>query len=205
MTNNPRHDLIQSYNNHARERESDGLFDWKISERDRILNLFQQEKVQTLLEIGAGTGRDSLFFQEHDLRVTCIDLSPVNVALCREKGLNAKVMDMAHLDFPANAFDAVYAMNSLLHLPKVEMPQVLQQIRKVLKPNGIFYLGVYGGYDQEGIWEEDTYTPKRFFSFYSDKGLKKEVGKVVKVVEFNQIKFWSKRGLHFQSLVGRKG
>jgi SAM-dependent methyltransferase len=204
MTNTHRDNLIQSYNNHAQQRESGPVLDWKFPERDRILTLLQQEKTQTLLEIGAGTGRDSLFFQEHDLRVTAIDLSPANITLCREKGINAHLMDMAALDFPINAFDAVYAMNSLLHLPKAEMPHVLQQIHNVLKPNGLIYIGVYGGYDQEGIWEEDKYTPKRFFSFWSDAHLKKEVSKVFKVVEFKQIKFWSKRGLHFQSLVGRK-
>ena len=122
MTNTHLDNLIQSYNNHAQQRETGPVLDWKFPERDRVLALFQQEKTQTLLEIGAGTGRDSLFFQEHDLRVTAIDLSPTNITLCREKGLNAHLMDMSALDFPINAFDAVYAMNSLLHLPKAEMP-----------------------------------------------------------------------------------
>lgn len=163
----------------------------------------KSEQKQSLLEIGAGHGRDSKFFQENGLQVICIDLSPEMVRLCQQKGLNARVMDMIDLDFPNNSFDAAYSLNSLLHLPKKELPIVLRNIRRVLKENGLFFLGVYGGYDFEGIWETDSYIPKRFFSFHSDEGLKQVVTRSFKLLSFRQI-ISGDGDLHFQSLTLRK-
>lgn len=104
--------------------------------------------------------------------MTCVDLSPNMVALCKTKGLRAEVMDFAHLAFPDQSFDAVWALNCLLHVRKAELPEVLQGIRRVLRPGGLFYIGVYGGRNSEGVWEDDTYEPKRFFSFFEMDTLK---------------------------------
>src|SRR5215469_10540854 len=98
-----------------------------------------------MLEIGAGTGQDSLFFAGHDLDVIATDISAAMVARCRDKGLDARVMDFSQLDFPAESFDAVYAMNCLLHVPDAELPAVLRSIARVMVPGGLFFLGVYGG------------------------------------------------------------
>ena len=156
-----------------------------------------------MLEIGEGHGRDSKFFQENGFQVTCIDLSPEMVKLCQQKGLDAHPMDMMDLDFPDESFDAVYSLNSLLHLPKAELPIVLQNIKRVLNPDGLFFLGVYGGFDFEGIWEKDSYEPKRFFSFHSDERLREIVTESFELLSFKQIP--SRDGdLHFQSFTLRK-
>ena len=204
MTTNPMQDnLILSYNRQAEQRNKGVFEDWKAAERAEFLALLNKEQKQSLLEIGAGHGRDSLFFQENGFQVTCIDLSPEMVRLCQQKGLNARVMDMTNLDFPDHSFDAVYALNSLLHLTKKELPTVLQNISRVLKENGLFFLGVYGGFDFEGISETDSYTPKRFFSFHSDEGLKQVVTESFTLLSFKQITSGD-GDLHFQSLILRK-
>jgi SAM-dependent methyltransferase len=171
-----------------------------VVERAHFLSLLKKETKQTLLEIGAGHGRDSLFFQDQGLKVTCIDMSPKMIELCRQKGLDAQVMDMVHLDFEQNLFDAVYALNSFLHLPKSEFPLVLESVRNVLRPDGLFYLGLYGGFDFEGIWEDDSYTPKRFFSFHTDKKLKRALANTFKILYFKCIEF-EKNGMSFQSTI----
>lgn len=94
------------------------------------------------------------------------------IKLCRDKGLNARVMSFYNLDFPNYHFDSIWALNCLLHVPKEDMKKVLSEIKRVLKPSGLFYLGVYGGENSEGVWEDDHYSPKRFFSFYDDETLK---------------------------------
>jgi SAM-dependent methyltransferase len=202
-TNQQRANLILSYDRQAEQRNQGGLEDWKIIERGEFLRLLKSEQKNSLLEIGAGHGRDSRFFQDNGLQVTCIDLSPEMVRLCQQKGLDAHLMDMLELNFPADSFDAVYALNSLLHLPKVELPIVLQNIRRVLKQTGLFFLGVYGGYDFEGIWEKDSYDPKRFFSFYSDENLQRIVTPSFQLLSFKQIASGD-GDLHFQSLTLRK-
>ena len=151
--------LREAYDRTAREREAASIEPWKSEERAQFLQRLREERKRTLLELGAGPGRDSKFFQDNGLAVVCTDLSPAMVELCRQKGLAAHVMDFGNLQLPAGSFDAVYALNCLLHLPKHELPPVLRTIETLLTPNGLFYMGVYGGYDFEGIWEQDTYEP----------------------------------------------
>src|SRR5712691_7469359 len=101
--------LRQSYNHYAAEqRDKFAKTWWKVEDRQHFLDLLQLEGKTDLLEVGAGTGYDSLFFQQHSLKVTATDLSPDMVEKCREKGLQAYVMDFKNLDFPAQSFDAIY-------------------------------------------------------------------------------------------------
>jgi SAM-dependent methyltransferase len=122
------------------------------------------------------------------------------VAACRQKGLEARVMDVCALDLPDAQFDAVFALNCLLHLPKAEFPKALGEIRRVLKPGGLFYLGLYGGHDSEGIYEDDSYDPKRFFSFWRNQALKNHLEEFFEVVSFNVIALEEEPELIFQSV-----
>ncbi|MEU8663730.1 class I SAM-dependent methyltransferase, partial [Actinoplanes philippinensis] len=152
-------------------------------------------------EVGAGTGQDSLFFQEQGLTVVAADLSPVMVEHCRAKGLDAHVMDFLHLDFPAGSFDAVFAMNCLLHVPNRDLPTVLAAIRSVLRPGGLLFVGVYGGNEEswEGTVDTDEHVPPRFFSWRGDEqliGFATAAG--FAVADFHPVD--TGRGFRFQSL-----
>ncbi|MEZ4518484.1 MAG: methyltransferase domain-containing protein [Chloroflexota bacterium] len=204
MDDGTRTNLRTAYDSRANERDGLTYQDWKAAERQAFLELLRQENRQSLLEIGAGPGRDSLFFQEQGLTVTAVDLSPEMVTLCRTKGLDARVMDVTALDFPAGSFDAAYTMNTLLHVPKAEWPATLDSIAAVLVPDGLLYLGVYGGIDSEGIWEDDAYEPKRFFVFHTDEQIREAVVGVFELVSFRPIELGEEDKLHFQSLVLRK-
>jgi ubiquinone/menaquinone biosynthesis C-methylase UbiE len=195
--------LKKTYDAFASERESSSTQEWKVVERSDFLQRLQTEGKTRLLEIGAGTGRDSLFFQEKGLTITAVDLSDEMVAFCRDKGLDAQVMDFYELKFDGGSFDAVYALNCLLHVPKADLPDVLTEIKRVLKPDGLFLMGVYGGQNSEGIWEQDHYEPKRFFSMYSDELLVQAVGQIFEIVDFHTVSM-GEGSLHFQSLTLRK-
>jgi SAM-dependent methyltransferase len=205
VTNNSfKNNLIETYNKHAQERDTYKKEAWKIEERANFLALLQSKDKRSLLEMGAGPGHDSKFFQDTGLAVTCIDLSPEMIKLCQQKGLSARVMDMTNLEFPTDSFDAVYALNSLLHIPKADFRTVLENVRKVLKPSGLFYLGVYGSNEEfEGTWEQDAYDPKRFFSFHTDEGIQKTTADVFELQYFKHIPVEGSR-THFQSLILEK-
>jgi SAM-dependent methyltransferase len=193
--------LVQTYNNYAEERGMKSSIEpWKVEERAGFLQVLRKNSSTSLLEIGAGPGRDSLFFKEQGFEVTCTDLSPEMVRICKDRGLDAHVMDYYEMDFADATFDAVYAMNCLLHVPKSQLGNVLGEIRRVLKPQGLLYMGVYGGYEFEGIWEQDIYEPKRFFSFFSDEKMKELVEEYYHIESFKVVKY-QQVGLHFQSMV----
>jgi SAM-dependent methyltransferase len=199
-----RDDLRKTYDRQANQRDAGSIQEWKAEERASFLSLLQEEDKHTLLEIGSGPGRDGEFFRKQGLQVTCVDLSPEMIRLCRQKDLTAYVMDMTNLTFPANSFDAVYALNSLLHLTKAELPTVLRQINSLLKPTGLFFMGVYGGDDFEGILKDDPSDQKRFFSYFTDDHLQKVVSQVFDILSFRQIPVQRAGIRHFQSLVTRK-
>ena len=157
-----------------------------------------------MLEIGAGPGRDGAYFQEKGLSVTCTDLSPEMVNLCQAKGLKAYVRDFLTLDFPLSSFESVYALNCLLHIPKTNICRVLQFISDLLTPGGLFYLGIYGGKDYEGVLEKDTYIPKRFFSFYTDEQIQELTALYFAIIYFKAISLDTERDIHFQSMILRR-
>lgn len=194
--------LKYSYNSQAEQRDAAQLDSWKIEERESVLCQFQANHVQNVLEIGAGPGRDSLFFSKH-LDITAVDMSEEMVRLCRQKGLHAIVMDFYELRFGDQAYDAVYAMNCLLHVPKAQLTSVLAEIRRVLKPGGLFYMGLYGGFSKDGIWELDTYEPKRYFAMYPDEEIQGIVQEYFHVEDFHT-RSMGEGQPHFQSMLLRK-
>ncbi|MFC4559272.1 class I SAM-dependent methyltransferase [Virgibacillus kekensis] len=196
--------IKDSYNEKAIERDGHEIQSWKAKEREVFLGYLKKEKVDSLLEIGAGTGKDSLYFKEQGLNTFSTDISAEMIRLCGKKGLQAEVMNFAELGFPDNHFDSIWALNCLLHVPKNEISDVLKELTRVLKTSGLFYFGVYGGRNQEGIWEDDAYSPKRFFSFFEDDSLKALLAKFFIIEYFNVVPKEVVGGeFHFQSVILR--
>jgi SAM-dependent methyltransferase len=194
--------LRAAYDGAVEHRDRTEKAPWKITERAGFLRRLQEENCRRLLELGAGTGQDSVFFTAHGLQVVASDLSPQMVARCREKGLDARVMDFLHLDFPAESFDAVYALNCLLHVPNADLPAVLEAIAPVLRPGGLFYLGVYGhDVAEEGSFEDGIHHPPRFFSWRTDEQIQQFARRCFDIVDFHVV---APGGQHFQSLTLRR-
>jgi SAM-dependent methyltransferase len=193
--------LREAYDRGAADRDRTVKEPWKLAEREAFLARLRERRFMRLLELGAGTGQDSEFFQRHGLEVVAVDLSPAMVERCREKGIDARVMDFRRPDFPPESFDAVYAVNCLLHVPNAELPDVLLAVRELLRPGGLFLLGVYGGDEEEGVAEQDWHEPPRFFSFRSDEQLQRYARESFEIVDFHGVDL---DGLRFQSLTLRR-
>jgi len=93
-------------------------------------------------------------------------------------------------------------MNSLLHVPKSDLKNVLVGIESVLNENGLFYMGVYGGEDSESYWKNDISETPRFFSYYSETKIKEMLLSVFEIMSFKQ--FDVGRDIEFQSIIMRK-
>jgi SAM-dependent methyltransferase len=185
-------DLRAFYDGAVKERDGMAKQQFKLDERAAFLDRLWIAEARSLLEIGAGTGQDSLFFADAGLDVTAVDLSPEMVRMCQEKGLTAAVRDVKHLEFPPESFDAVYTLNCLLHVPNDDLPEALSAIRTVLRPGGLLFVGLWGGESTEGVRPED----RRFFSFRSDDELFAHLARFFEVVDFHTVE---DKGHHFQS------
>lgn len=193
-------ELRAAYDGSAADRDATSKSAWKLAERAGFLDRLRREGKTRLLEIGAGTGQDGLFFQQSGIGVVATDLSPEMLDRCRAKGLEAYTMDVLHLDFPRGSFDAIYAFNCLLHVPNADLPRALSAIRALLSPDGLFFLGTYGGEPFEGIAPDDWHEPPRFFSFRSDEQLEAFVGECFEMLDFHVV---GSDGNRFQSLTLR--
>lgn len=98
-----------------------------------------------ILEIGIGTGRIALPVVDAGGTVTGIDLAPDMIEQVfnqKQHGTNNLYLsraDMHTLPFRANTFDAVVVVH-VLHLAN-DWQQVLNEIARVLKPEGLFIQG----------------------------------------------------------------
>lgn len=108
--------------------------DW----RDYEKNLITQYAKGKVLDIGAGSGRHSLFLQENGVEVHAIDRSPSAIRLMKIRGVkNAYLMDYRKLSFPKNYFDCVLMMfleNGLGGTIK-GTKRLLDSIYKITTPN----------------------------------------------------------------------
>ena len=98
-----------------------------------------------VLCLASGGGQDSVAFGLLGAEVTVLDLSDVQLERDRQAaihhGLQTKTIqgDMRDLSvFPDSQFDIVWQVYSINFIPAVE--PVMQEVRRVLKPGGIYFL-----------------------------------------------------------------
>jgi SAM-dependent methyltransferase len=195
-----REELARAYDAVVDVRD-DGVSHWKEIEREKFWTCLRERSMQTLLDLGSGPGLHAEYFRDQGLDATCVDLSPAMVARCKEKGFEAYVCDAAQLKSLGRSFDSVFALNSLLHIPRDEMTGVLEAVKDTLNEDGLFYWGQYGGEDWQGILEEDEYEPKRFFSFMQDDKIVELARRHFVLQEFNHVTLEGVDSYHFQSLI----
>lgn len=136
---------------------------------DRFLAEFSGSRI---LDVGAGDGSPALYLKEKGRDVVCIDLSEEMVKIMESRGLDARLMDMERIDFPAESFDGVLALSSLMNLPKADFVKVIARISDLLAPGGVFASFITRG-EGEGMEVDARYGgTERWFSYYSFDELK---------------------------------
>ncbi len=93
----------------------------------------------TIMDLGSGSGRDSLYFLKRGFKVVPVDGSQ---EMCEKTskliGYKAQNVTFQKLNYE-NCFDGVWACASLLHVSILELPDVLNRIARALKTNGVLY------------------------------------------------------------------
>jgi cyclopropane fatty-acyl-phospholipid synthase-like methyltransferase len=93
-----------------------------------------------ILDLGCGSGRDSLYFHNKNYKVTSVDGSNEMIKHC-ETILNNKIIHSTFKDFNVSyKFDAIWACASLLHVKKEDMGNIIFKYISLLNINGIFFI-----------------------------------------------------------------
>lgn len=93
-----------------------------------------------LLDAGSGSGRDTLAFQAEGFEVDAFDGSAAMAAVStRLTGRPTRVMRFEALDLPSDHYDAIWAMASLLHVPRPALAGTLVALGAALRPGGLLF------------------------------------------------------------------
>jgi mutator protein MutT len=98
-----------------------------------------------ILDVGCGSGRDSLYFIEKGYSVTSIDSSPKMVSLAtKEIGRKAHVANVLDLPYK-DEFEGIWASSCLPHLPKSEFLPAVKGLLRAAKVGGAVYISLKSG------------------------------------------------------------
>jgi len=151
-----------------------------------------------ILDLGCGGGDHSLYFKKQGLTVHSIDISSEMINVCKSRGLsNAVVMDMEELDFPDGYFDGVWAVTSLLHVPKDKIRKVIKKIFDILNEDGVFYVCLKEGAGEVFVQDKFNQETKRFFALWEKNEFLKETGKYFNLINFDKTDLESRRFIQF--------
>lgn len=114
------------------------------------LNHMKANNVQRILELGAGHGRDTVFFASNGVEVEALDYSTVAIELldkiAKEGGLpiRLRLLDVkGPLPYQDSYFDAVYSHMLLnMRFTFEQLHFILSEIRRGLKPRGLNFFSV---------------------------------------------------------------
>lgn len=144
---------MQYYNKHSKEFidntiACDMSFQYSMLEKYLALN-------DTILDIGFGSGRDSLYFSKN-YNVYSIDPEESFVIHAKEMGLtnvfNTDVLNMDYID----KFNGIWACASLLHVKEDKLKDAFISCERALKDNGYMYVSFKYG-DFCGLRQERYY------------------------------------------------
>lgn len=146
---------IDYYNHHAEEFANSTLHVEMESLYQPFLALLPEHA--HILDLGCGSGRDSLAFKNKGYRVDAIDYSEALAKKATElTGIQVKHHSFYELDEVA-IYDGIWACASLLHCERRRLAEVVAKMLRALKSEGVIYMSFkYGDSDREKDGREFT-------------------------------------------------
>ena len=139
---------IDYYNKHAEEFTTSTFeVDMKSLYQPFLAELPEGARI---LDVGCGSGRDTLAFKNKGYQLDAIDYSEELVKKAtRLTGIPIKLKSFYEVD-DYEAYDGIWACASLLHCERSRLAGVLEKMVQALKPNGVIYMSFkYGDSDRD--------------------------------------------------------
>lgn len=122
---------------------------------------FKAGRAQTVLDLGCGSGRHTVYLAEQGFRVFGLDSASLalhmNLAWLRERGLTAGLALQAFEDglpYPDRSFDALISVQVIHHGLLSDVRRTAQEIERVLRPGGRLFVSVASKHPRRGEWTE---------------------------------------------------
>ncbi len=149
----------------------------------KSIELFKNQNITKIIELGAGLGRDTIFFAQSSIHVNALDYSPSGIKAINKKTekqnlsnfISTKIFDVRKkLPFEDSSIEACFShMLYCMALTNIELENLNNEICRVLKPNGINIYTVRHTNDgdyKKGIHRgEDLYEKDGFIIHYFSK------------------------------------
>jgi SAM-dependent methyltransferase len=155
---------------------------------ERALDSFARYLVPCALtlDLGCGPGRDVELLRARGYRAIGADLSLGMLREARARvGGDLMCGDMYALPFASGAFGGVWLCAALLHLPRVDAPRALGEVRRILRGASPLYVTVQQGVGER--WDESR--GARLFTYYQPE----ELAALVRAAGFAVQELWSNR------------
>ena len=103
-----------------------------------------EAKGKNVLEVGCGDGYGADYLAAAGFEVTALDYDEAVIAAARDKyhrpNLKFIPMEAGALCFEDDSFDIVCSFQVIEHILEADIPRYLSEIKRVLRPEGAFYL-----------------------------------------------------------------
>jgi ubiquinone/menaquinone biosynthesis C-methylase UbiE len=141
-----------------------------------FVKLLEEYKINSVLEVGCGNGRDSILFAKSGYNTTSIDIVPKAIELARRNAKKAevditfKIANVEKLPFKNEEFGSFFTL-SVLH--STNLQKSLPELTRVLQPEGVAFIHIYGDTQfEDGKKKEDTIDWNDYLKYLKSLGFK---------------------------------
>lgn len=118
-----------------------------------------------VIDFGCGVGTEAGYLFEHGFQVIGIDISEGMLEQARREypHVDFRKADFREMPSDIGKADGVVASYSLIHIMKADVPDVLRGIHRILKEEGVVFLGLQMGESGELFVDEPLEKGERLF------------------------------------------
>ena len=172
----------------------------------KSFKILKEENIKKIVELGAGLGRDTIFFAKKSICVKALDYSPAAIKIINDKAaknnllnfVSTQIFDIRKkLPFDDNSVEACFShMLYCMALTNYDLENLNSEIFRILKPGGINIYTVRhtddGDYKNGTYIGEDLYENDGFIVHFFSKDKVNQLSKgfeILNIEKFEEGKF----------------